>query len=138
MADTHRYSPTETSFFVVQFAEICCMLFDLHIPYSDACGEVVEPCRNASPSLNSVVITTIKLKLSPTGNRLFASDLGIAKYSWVHHTTDKVFDLTCDLNRELDLRRYGDGRVAPMRGDTPLVLFNTKTKVLASNFAESF
>ena len=62
----------------------------------------------------------------------------MALFAKVHHTTDKVFDITCELNRELYLRRYGDGRVAPMRGDTPLVLFDTKIKVLASNISDGF
>jgi hypothetical protein len=48
----------------------------------------------------------------------------------VHHTTDKVFDITCELGRDLDLVTYAYRGVEALMGNTPITLFNTKTKVL--------
>lgn len=51
----------------------------------------------------------------------------------VHHTTDKVFDITCELRRELDLLTYGYRRVEPLKGNTPLTISKHKNKSLSKN-----
>jgi hypothetical protein len=61
----------------------------------------------------------IKLRLLPTGKRLFTSDLGRNRVATVHHTTDKVFDITYELGRKLDLLRQVYCWVTPLRGTTP-------------------
>jgi hypothetical protein len=51
----------------------------------------------------------------------------------VHHTTDKVLDITCELGRELDLLTYGYRRVEPLRANTPLTRSKHKNKSLSKS-----